>query len=215
MNRRAPPTLRDPAKVGGRTVASAGITRTSVGAGLRIAVRDRNLVFGSRSRTSPSRFGLGAETDFRPALSEFAESPSGCQRRFGLLSLVRARFGLPGGRAGRQESKNGPSPKALWALRRAGRQRLPLPRRASRCRSIGRKRETKGNETGNEQETKRGFLCKNGNGPKMNNENEEGIFRGSSFPLFPPRQWMAGASSLLRPLSLTFAGEFCGSVAFA
>ena len=44
------------------------------------------MVFGSRSRTSPSRFGFGAETDFRPALSEFAESPSGCQRRFGLLS---------------------------------------------------------------------------------------------------------------------------------
>jgi hypothetical protein len=69
--------------------------------------RDRNLVFGSRSRTSPSRFGFGAETDFRPALSEFAESPSGCQRRFGLLSLVRARFGLPGGRAGRQEARTG------------------------------------------------------------------------------------------------------------
>jgi len=65
------------------------------------------LVFGSQSRTSPSRFGFGAETDFRPALSEFAESPSGCQRRFGLLSLVRARFGLPGGRAGRQESRTG------------------------------------------------------------------------------------------------------------
>jgi hypothetical protein len=56
---------------------------------------------------SPSRFGFGTETDFRPALSEFAESPSGCQRRFGLLSLVRARFGLPGGRAGRQEAKTG------------------------------------------------------------------------------------------------------------
>ena len=104
---RAPPTLGDPARAGGRTVASAGITRTSVGAGLRIAVRDRNLVFGSRSRTSPSRFGFGAETDFRAALSEFAESPSGCQRRFGLLSLVRARFGLPGGRAGRQEARTG------------------------------------------------------------------------------------------------------------
>jgi hypothetical protein len=51
---------------------------------------------------------------------------------------------------------------------------------------IGRKRETKGNETGNEEETKRGFLCKTGNGQKMNNGNEEGIFRGSSFPLFPP-----------------------------
>jgi hypothetical protein len=38
--------------------------------------------FGSRSRTSPSRFGFGAETDFQPALSEFAEAPSGCQRRF-------------------------------------------------------------------------------------------------------------------------------------
>ena len=100
--------------------------------------RDRNLVFGSRSRTSPSRFGFGAETDFRPALSEFAESPSGCQRRFGLLSLVRARFGLPGGRTGRR-SKNGPCPKALWALRRDGRQRLPLPRRASRCRSARRR----------------------------------------------------------------------------
>ena len=31
---------------------------------------------------------------------------------------------------------------------------------------IGRKRETKGNETGNKQETKRGFLCKTGNGPQ-------------------------------------------------
>ena len=38
---RAPPTLGDPATAGGRTVASAGITRTSVGAGLRIAVLDR------------------------------------------------------------------------------------------------------------------------------------------------------------------------------
>ncbi len=56
--------------------------------------RDRNLVFGSRSRRSPSRFGFGAETDFRPALSEFAESPSGCQRRFGLLSLVGRVFGF-------------------------------------------------------------------------------------------------------------------------
>ena len=65
------------------------------------------MVFGSRSRTSPSRFSFGAETDFRPALSEFAESPRGCQRRFGLLSLVRARFGLPGGRAGRQEATTG------------------------------------------------------------------------------------------------------------
>ena len=64
-------------------------------------------MFGSRSRTSPSKFGFGAERDFRPALSEFAESPSGCQRRFGLLSLVRARFGLPGGRAGRQEARTG------------------------------------------------------------------------------------------------------------
>ena len=73
------------------------------GPGAERLLRDRNLVFGSRSRTSPSRFGFGAETDFRPALSEFAESPSGCQRRFGLLSLVRARLGLPGGRAGRQE----------------------------------------------------------------------------------------------------------------
>jgi hypothetical protein len=41
-------------------------------------------------------------------------------------------FGWPGRAPG---SKNGPSPKALRALRRAGRQRLPLPRRASRCRS--------------------------------------------------------------------------------
>jgi hypothetical protein len=53
---------------------------------------------------------------------------------------------------------------------------------------IGRKRETKGNETGNEEETKRGFLCKTGNGQKMNNGNEEGIFRGSSFPSFPSCQ---------------------------
>ena len=75
-------------------------------------LRDRNLVFGSRSRTSPSRFGFGAETDFRPALAEFAESPSGCQRRFGLLSLVRARFGLPGGRAGRQEARTGRLPQS-------------------------------------------------------------------------------------------------------
>ena len=30
-----------------------------------------------------------------------------------------------------------------------------------------------------------------------------------------PKQWMAGASTCLSPLSLTFAGEFCGSVAFA
>ena len=35
------------------------------------------------------------------------ESPSGCQRRFGILSLVRARFGLPGGLAGRQEARTG------------------------------------------------------------------------------------------------------------
>ena len=73
--------------------------------------RDRNLVFASRSRTSPRTFGFEAETDFRPALSEFAESPSGCQRRFGLLSLVRARFGLAGGRAGRREAD---SDKAKW-----------------------------------------------------------------------------------------------------
>jgi hypothetical protein len=79
-----------------------------LGSGIAVTtIRDRNLVFGSRSRTSPFRFGFGAETDFRPALSEFAESPSGCQRRFGLLSLVRARFGLPGGRAGRQEARTG------------------------------------------------------------------------------------------------------------
>jgi hypothetical protein len=38
---------------------------------------------------------------------------------------------------------------------------------------IGRKRATKGNETGNEQGTKLGFLCKTGNGPKMNNGNED------------------------------------------
>lgn len=44
--------------------------------------------------------------------------------------------GWPGRAPG---SKNGPSPKALWALRRAGRQRLPLPRRASRCRSARRR----------------------------------------------------------------------------
>ena len=44
--------------------------------------------------------------------------------------------GWPGRAPG---SKNGPSPKALWALRRAGKQRLSLPRRASRCRSARRR----------------------------------------------------------------------------
>ena len=37
--------------------------------------RDRNLVFGSRSRTSPFRFGFGAETDFRPASFESLQNP--------------------------------------------------------------------------------------------------------------------------------------------
>ena len=44
---------------------------------------------------SPSRFGFGAETDLRPALSEFAGSPSGCQRRFGLLSQVQDKVTFP------------------------------------------------------------------------------------------------------------------------
>jgi hypothetical protein len=50
---------------------------------------------------------------------------------------------------------------------------------------IGGKRETKGNEHGNEQETNSGFLCKIGNEPKTRDGNEKVLFRGSSFPLFP------------------------------
>jgi hypothetical protein len=71
--------------------------------------RDRN--FRIQEQNVSFQVWFRAETDFRPALSEFAESPSGCQRRFGLLSLVRARFGLADGRAGRQEAD---SDKARW-----------------------------------------------------------------------------------------------------
>ena len=46
---------------------------------------------------------------------------------------------------------------------------------------IGGKRETKGNETGNEQETKRGFLYKTGNGPETRYGNEAGVFRRLRF----------------------------------
>ena len=46
---------------------------------------------------------------------------------------------------------------------------------------IGGKRETKGNETGNERETKRGFLCKIGNEKKTRYGNEAGFFRRLRF----------------------------------
>ena len=47
---------------------------------------------------------------------------------------------------------------------------------------ISGKRETKGNETGNEQETNSGFLCKIGNEPKTRNGNEGDGFWDCSFP---------------------------------
>ena len=50
---------------------------------------------------------------------------------------------------------------------------------------IGGKRETKGNETGNEQETKSCFLCKIGNGNETRNGNEGALFEGSRFFRFP------------------------------
>ena len=71
-------------------------------------------------------------------------------------------------------------------LKKQGREYAWFKAFVSKSLPIGRKRETKGNETGNEQETKRGFLCKTGNGQGMSYGNEGGIFRGFSFPLFPP-----------------------------
>jgi hypothetical protein len=41
--------------------------------------------------------------------------------------------------------------------------------------------ETRGNETGNEQETKRYFLCKIGNGPETRNGNERALFLSLRF----------------------------------
>jgi hypothetical protein len=55
----------------------------------------------------------------------------------------------------------------------------------SKIAPIGRKRETKGNETGNELETKRGFLCKTENREETRNGNEGGFFERCSFPSFP------------------------------
>jgi hypothetical protein len=46
---------------------------------------------------------------------------------------------------------------------------------------IGRKRETRGNETGNERETKWGFPCKIGNEGKTRYGNETGFFRRLRF----------------------------------
>ena len=87
--------------------------------------RDRNLVFGSRSRTSPSRFGFGAETDFRPALSEFAESPSGCQRRFGLVQPPDGRSnGHP--RSARPGRHRRPGPAPGGALTPPSHRRAPI-----------------------------------------------------------------------------------------
>ena len=55
---------------------------------------------------------------------------------------------------------------------------------------IGRKRETNGNETGNEEETKRSILCKIGNEPKTGNGNESGVFKGASVSIsFPGQRW--------------------------
>jgi hypothetical protein len=46
----------------------------------RDAAWDRNLVFGSRSRTSASRFGFAVERDSRPAWSEIGGILKGRQQ---------------------------------------------------------------------------------------------------------------------------------------
>ena len=105
--------------------------------------RDRDsLVFGSRSRTSPSKFGFGAETDFRPALSEFAESPSGCQRRFGLVQP-------PDGRSIWPPSIGAARPASSPGAGARGRIDAPVPsedshRRATKIQRCQRKVETSG-----------------------------------------------------------------------
>ena len=49
---------------------------------------------------------------------------------------------------------------------------------------IGGKRETNGNEHGNERETNSGFLCKIGNGPETRNGNEKAFFLCVRFHCF-------------------------------
>jgi hypothetical protein len=62
----------------------------------------------------------------------------------------------------------------------------------SAFRYIGRKRETKGNETGNERETKRSLLCKIGNGVETRIGNEGGFFGGLRFPVLAAEQVGSG-----------------------